>query len=1109
MKISIAICIYNDFDFINECVDRAYDFADEIVILDGPYGYCKPILQYFDLYYSGMPEALREISRRPKVRYEYREFENEQSKRIALYEMCRSDVVMLLDSDELIVDIDKDELERFLRSNKKVACSSFNNLVRRDCLISNPTKKFIFFKRQQITAREHLDYTWLIGVDQQKPNQEFMYDRPVMNIAHVTLMRSPYFNIVKYCFYTRLYFYSRGMHDQLAKLFGRPFEALSSVGMRPEEIKEIFRRSSPALINFSVDAPLVRSTLPTIGPSYDQIAPITYLAESQRVTVLGSVESYHYLNVPQHLLSGDTVHFSFLTHDIEDIQAEIIIHSYADCTKLAIKLEVSGSGEVHGSFVLPHDSAKLFGTLIGFKAIRCDRGVGAITQFVLKRRFGIYGNCQTESLRDFLLSSKAFRRRYLFEETPGRLVHMMSEDQVKEFHKRIYRIDELITQPIGNNFRSSPEFSSEAILGKLRPDARVLMLPNLFFTGYAPDSYCVTFRKTFLQEPMPVHDVNFIYSYLKHGGRREDVRADYRRKLADPKFYSAKFIRAHVEKNIAELSAREADARQKFKGERVHCYAYSKFVAHWYDKVLLHYSDAHPTEFVFRNLAQEILEYRGLDDDLQPVVLGEKGVVPFYRSIDAELGLNACSTPIYVNNREVSFEDYFQRYCNAYDKLKRRELFGYISRNVTKVVVTNHKTGTMLMQGILREYCAKYRLRLLELNHHLSGNNDQVDPTFDFQRYDFIFVTHAQHFEKLVDAVPNLRYRTVHLIRNPYEIIMSGVRYHQVTDEGWCNKKIFVADKHGNCGYKRIAAYNVDASAEVGSYTYREIMNLLPDTDKVEFEIRNHSLTFGTILSIAHFLKRFQGDDNVTTVRLEDIGTDECAAHVFKFLALNEEFVDHYRSKVGNKKWLGKHVTNRDGKDTYESAFNDRLYALFAGEFGASVVRDYGYALDSPLPEYFLANGEAEKHSNGPKDGAGFELQPGTSPGDVPTVPDQGSADELYAAGDKLFALGKLDMARESFRKSLALDGSRVSTLGRLGDLSVRLRDYEYAIVYFQRIGALVAEPPVWVYIGLANAYQGLEQRENAILNLKMALPLMRDSTSLRARLEKLGAAVE
>ena len=136
------------------------------------------------------------------------------------------------------------------------------------------------------------------------------------------------------------------------------------------------------------------------------------------------------------------------------------------------------------------------------------------------------------------------------------------------------------------------------------------------------------------------------------------------------------------------------------------------------------------------------------------------------------------------------------------------------------------------MQSILRDDCSEYRLRLLELNHHLLANQDRVDPEFDFQGCDFIFITHAQHFEKLVDAVPNLRYRVIHLISNLYEIIMSGVRYHQITDEGWRNRRIFVADKQGRCGFRQIAAYNVDASGQVGDYSYRQIMNSYSPTMK-------------------------------------------------------------------------------------------------------------------------------------------------------------------------------------------------------------------------------------------------------------------------------------
>lgn len=1103
MKISVAICIYNDFDFIEECVNRVYDFADEIVILDGPYGYCEPMLKYFDLHYQGLPEPLREIAKRPKVRYEFRIFENEKAKRIALYEMCLHELVMLLDSDELIVAINKEELERFRQSDKAVASAGFNNLVRSNCRIGGPTAKFIFFKRSDVNAEEHLNYTWLVGVDQEKPNAELMYRPPIMEMAHLTLMRSPYFNVVKYCFYTRLFYYSRAMHDQEDRLFGQPFEALAGMGLELAEIKDIFRRSLPALINFPENESLTRISLPTINPMLDRLMGNQFLSGNQRVRLLNSVESHHYLKVPEHLRAGDAVHISFTIRDIDSVEVTLVIHDYQARTSIPFELETPRAGEVHGTCVLSVDAAKLFGALIKFKA-RCSdpNRAGTITNFAIKRRFAIYGNCQTETLRDFLLSSNAFNRQHVFEETPGRLVHMMSEQDIQEFHDRLYRIDYLISQPIGDNFGGSGNrlFGTTAIVARLRRDAQVIMFPNLFFTGYAPDSYCVTYRKKFMQRPMPVHDVNFIYSYLKHHGERESVSADYAKKLSDPAFYSVEFIRDHVAENIAELEAREVEASEKFKSDNVRFFPYSGFVAEWHDKILLHYSDAHPTEFVFDKFAEKILDFLGLENDLKAVVVAEKGVLPFYRSIDLVLGIDACATPIYLNNREVTFDEYFTQYSDEYDKIGARALFGYVSRNVTKVVVTNHKTGTLLMESILREYCARYNLRLLEMNDHLATNNarfglnlDDMDPEFNYQAYDFIFITNSQHFERLVKASPNLRYRVIHLIRNPYEIIMSGVRYHQITDEQWCNKKLFVADARGTCGFKRIAQYDADVNGLAGECSYRDIMRLLPDDQKIEFEIRNHGSTFGTINCIASFLKRFRTDGNVSTVRLEDIATEECINHVFEFLSLNEDFLESYRSKVSSRGWLGRHVTNTDGKDTHQRAFSERMYDLFAAEFGSSVADDFGYGGNSPPPKYSAVTQESSA---------------GVSAGFPADVTDKAKADELYELGDTLLESGELNAAREAFEGSLRLDGNRLGTLGRLGDVNVQLRRYQEALGYYGRIGRLVDVVPVWVNIGLANAYEALGQRQAAISNLKVALTSMPDSTILQSRLEALEASV-
>ena len=88
------------------------------------------------------------------------------------------------------------------------------------------------------------------------------------------------------------------------------------------------------------------------------------------------------------------------------------------------------------------------------------------------------------------------------------------------------------------------------------------------------------------------------------------------------------------------------------------------------------------------------------------------------------------------------------------------------------------------------------------------------------------------------------------------------------------------------------------------------------------------------------------------------------------------------------------------------------------------------------------------------------------------------------------------------------MTAKRISTLGRLGDVSSRLGRYEEAITYYGRIEGLTNDTPVWAYIGLANAHEVLGQRDDALRNLRLALDLMRDSQELQNRLKKLEASV-
>ena len=176
-------------------------------------------------------------------------------------------------------------------------------------------------------------------------------------------------------------------------------------------------------------------------------------------------------------------------------------------------------------------------------------------------------------------------------------------------------------------------------------------------------------------------------------------------------------------------------------------------------------------------------------------------------------------------------------------------------------------------------------------------------------------------------------------------------------------------------------------------------------------------------------------------------------------------------AKVGTREWLGNHITNREGKDTFEAVFNDRLYDLFASQFGPAILHDFGYAQSSLPPNYFAASSAASEESAAASDWvAGVGRPTPRIAGGIPLIHARRNADGLYALGDKLLAADELDSAREAFEGSLKFDGKRISTLGRLADVNSRLGRYEDAITYYRRIESLTDVIPEWVASGLAYA---------------------------------------
>jgi hypothetical protein len=102
-------------------------------------------------------------------------------------------------------------------------------------------------------------------------------------------------------------------------LFGKPFSDIRLKALTPVNVQAFFRKSIPALVNFPLEAPLIKCILPNLGIEFDTSTRIYFLTEQVEIKVLDSVESFHYIDVPKALDKGDRFTVSFKTHDISTV----------------------------------------------------------------------------------------------------------------------------------------------------------------------------------------------------------------------------------------------------------------------------------------------------------------------------------------------------------------------------------------------------------------------------------------------------------------------------------------------------------------------------------------------------------------------------------------------------------------------------------------------------------------------------------------------------------------------------------------------------------------------------------------------------------------------
>ena len=251
-SVAALINYFDDIDMLRWQVRGGFlGNYDRIYIWDGPYDYLASIP-----FFLQQPRRLdetelgRELLADPRVVYHYQEWKGEAEKRIAAYEAIKEDIVVLHDTDEFSI-AEADQYERFWTSEYAVASNCVQNLYisglyctydpeEAPALDSLPHKN-IAFKRRQMSASDHLNYLWLVGVEQEPVAPSRIDPRHLAYTYHLTACRSPLGQEAKMSFYTALYFSDKPLSWVIEKLV----ELMQKGLLSESQARQIFLLGDP------------------------------------------------------------------------------------------------------------------------------------------------------------------------------------------------------------------------------------------------------------------------------------------------------------------------------------------------------------------------------------------------------------------------------------------------------------------------------------------------------------------------------------------------------------------------------------------------------------------------------------------------------------------------------------------------------------------------------------------------------------------------------------------------------------------------------------------------------------------------------------------------
>ena len=235
----------------------------------------------------------------------------------------------------------------------------------------------------------------------------------------------------------------------------------------------------------------------------------------------------------------------------------------------------------------------------------------------------------------------------------------------------------------------------------------------------------------------------------------------------------------------------------------------------------------------------------------------------------------------------------------------------------------HHKTGTVVIEKILRNVCSHFGLKY------------QYCPQSKLEDDTDVWMEHHSHIDFTTIRRPIIG---THMIRNPCAIIVSAYEYHKTTKEGWANRKIKSLNK----------------------MTYKEILNSLSEKDGLIFEMKNTLYLESSKNTIMDMYNWDYESPNFMEYKYEDLMTNYngTLANMFKHYGFTKEMIHtsliiaaEYNIRKKDDKDLQKngHITNKSiDLDKWKIYFNNiELIQKFRRIYPTDIFDKIGYPVDN------------------------------------------------------------------------------------------------------------------------------------------------------------------